>query len=145
MRCFYHVFIGFTGINTDMMFLHLHFSRNKTVTGGNDIRELFPAFFAEFRCKFFFTQIMVDTLPRKTGNIRFPFSGLLLSNCFLFQIIWFWRTQVTDCLRLIKEYNRSIYFHEANLVRILHFFTGTAKAVFVGKNQLLHHLLHFCI
>ena len=62
MWCFDQVFIGFTGINADMMFLNFDFCRHKAVTSGYGIWKLFPSFYAEFCRQFLFRHVMVDAL-----------------------------------------------------------------------------------
>ena len=61
MGCLYHVFIQFTGINADMMFLYHDTGRNELITSGNGIRKLFPSVFTKLSRQFFLFQIVINT------------------------------------------------------------------------------------
>ena len=65
---------------------------------------LFPALFPEFRSQFLFAEVMVNTVDWKSGQVCFPFTGLL----FLFWRLWlqavrFRDIQVAGCFCLVKN------------------------------------------
>ena len=89
---------------------------------------------------------MVNTADWKTGQVNSLFPSLLfLFRCFQFQVVRFRCIQITDSFSLVKKYDPSIYFHKTDLFRIGHFFTGSAKPAFIGKDYLFHHQLHLVI
>ena len=55
------MFIQFTGINADMMFLYHDTGRNELITSGNGIRKLFPSVFTKLSRQFFLFQIVINT------------------------------------------------------------------------------------
>ena len=143
MGCLYHVFIQFTGINADMMFLYHDTGRNELITSGNGIRKLFPSVFTKLSRQFFLFQIVINTFYCQPCYISRFFPWLFfLFGCFQFQVIRFRCIQVADCLCFIKEYDSPVYFHETYLFRIRHFFAGSAKTVLLEKDHLFHHQLH---
>ena len=70
MGCLYHVFIQFTGINADMMFLYHDTGRNELITSGNGIRKLFPSVFTKLSRQFFLFQILINTFHGSRRDYR---------------------------------------------------------------------------
>lgn len=82
MGCLYHVFIQFTGINADMMFLYHDTGRNELITSGNGIRKLFPSVFTKLSRQFFLFQIVINTFYCQPCYISRFFPG-----CFSFWVL----------------------------------------------------------
>ena len=138
--------IQLAGIYPDMVFFNLNTSRDKLIAPENSIWKLFPSVLAKLSGQFLLVHVMIDTPDRKGLYTSSLFSSLFfLLWHFQFQIFRLWCLQVTDGFRFIKKYDRSIYFHEADLSRGRHFFTGPAKTGLLGKDQLFHHQLHLII
>ena len=123
-----------------MMLRYTYLCRPEGIFLCNDIRKLFPSVFTEFPYKLFICHVMVNSFRRKILHIGIAFSfGLFLFwNC---QLLRFFCIKITHRLCFIEEYDISVYFHEAYLIRIIHFFRRTPKTMLSCCYELLKHLL----
>ena len=144
IRCLHHVAVFLGGIDTDMVLIYRDLCGREVVLPCDHIRKLFPAILSEFGCKLFLGKVMVDPFGRKILHILGPLA-LWLFPAGLFQIFRLFGIQVAHCFRLIEEDDVPVYFHEADLVYVLHLFGRTPEAVLLAKHHLLEDLLDLLV
>lgn len=114
---------GTYGIYADMMFTHFNFCWNKAILSVDRVWKLLPAVFSKFGYKFFLSNVMRDHMYGKPGNILILFACLLFRlGRFGLKVIRFSCFKIADSFCFIKENNFSLYFHEADLIVVIHLF-----------------------
>ena len=144
MRCFCHAVPIFTCINTNMMFFHFYFCRDKTIPFIYLIWKLLPSVFSKTFLQFFFCQIMFHFYDRDPGKVCFPFSfflyGILPWNSLFLIFI-----QRSQCLGFIKHYQLSVHIGKCHLLWHWHLFRLSPIAVLVHDRKLFQYQLQFLI